>query len=119
MDLRDGRDFRKQPGPGSSEEEWQAYLEKPTLSPDEAMKLVPAALQLTRPGWNAFAAHRSLMDTATIAHEVERLKTKGWTTAKAREHIMEQYGIQDERSFRRRLAKLPKLERRAEPEGQV
>jgi hypothetical protein len=112
-------------------EAWCRWRYNPTLDFDPALSRVPNALGLRRQGWNAFrdyaanrarqfdldslAAYQSPGLTAQEAGEynstagptaphVAEHQGFGLTARQARERLMDELGLQDERSLRRRLS---------------
>jgi hypothetical protein len=79
------------------------------LSPQEAMKLVPNALALTRTGFNAFnsieASEEVMRDVARYAE----LRKQHGSAGPALKAMMDEIGIQEQPSMRRRLRRGRKL----------
>jgi hypothetical protein len=56
------------------------------------------------PGWNAFREYRSLHETYMMEKLVADLRESGLSAAKAMAEALDYYRLEDERSFRRRIA---------------
>lgn len=124
-ELEAGRDFRKYPAPPpaalkSGSPQYRAYLDELRayrlggadgglrLPPDAAANLVPHALGITRPGFNAFTRSEK-RDWAAIAEREEAdARERGASPLQARLEAMERLGYTDERSFRRLKSQKPR-----------
>ena len=115
--LAQGRDWRALasiPNEGGSERELEAFRawQAGTLDPDEAAKLVPRTLGLTRPGYNAFREHIAINHAAWLADDVGWLReTEGKTLDEAAAEVAEREGYEDPRSVLRivQRARKPKV----------
>ena len=111
---RDWRTFLQIPDEGWSERErsaTRAWLAG-TLDPDEAAKLVPCTLGLTRPGYNAFREHIAINHAAWLADDVRHLReAEGMTLDEAAAEVAEREGYEDPRSVLRivQRARKPKV----------
>jgi hypothetical protein len=96
--LEAGRDFREcsgEPFPDADGRE--------RLAPDIAARLVPQALGIVRPGFNAFLLSER-QDRAALARDAEsEARERGLSPLQARLEAMERLGFNDERSYRRLL----------------
>lgn len=107
--LADGIDFRKMPRPFGdvepSTESWRNAAEaQPTLAPSEARDLTAQALSLSRPGWNAFERYSAVEGMEMDAFSDEALRFEGKTASEAMRINLEESGVADERTMRRRIA---------------
>jgi hypothetical protein len=115
-ELEEGRDFREYPSGGDAKRgsrEYEAYLEERRaylnrsrhgemrLAPDAAAKLVPQALWITRPGFNAFMLSERRNWAAVAEAEEAAARERGASPLQARFEAMERLGYSDDRSFRR------------------
>lgn len=84
--------------------EFLADLKRRTIGLDEAMKLVPLVLGLTRAGWNAFASLKSTTDKMQQYRMAEALRAQGMTAQDATEAVKEASGARNDRSVEKRIA---------------
>ena len=102
--LSRGADYRTRPNARSGDAAYHAHVRHRTLAPDQAMKLIPDALALTRKGWNAFAAWEAWMQKEADMEESFELRSRGMTAEQAARIIQERRGLSDTRAARRRIA---------------
>ena len=100
--LAYGRDFRAVPidadlDSPAGRAAWRAWRAG-TLDPQEAMRLVPAALYLARPGWSAFNAFQAEKYDEYVAEEFQYQRELGKTADEAAADIAEREGYADGRS---------------------
>ncbi|MBP0445021.1 hypothetical protein J8J14_09535 [Roseomonas sp. SSH11] len=81
----------------------------PGLSPQDAMKLTPNALELTRPGFNAFAAFESAEEVMRDVARFSELRRQHGSAGAALKAMMDELGIEEQPSMRRRLRRGRKL----------
>ncbi len=89
--------------------EFQADLRRRTIGLDEAMKLVPYVLGLTREGWNAFASLKSTTEKMQQFRTVEALRAQGMSAQDATEAVKETFGRRTDRSMQKRIAEGQRL----------
>lgn len=107
--LTEGKDFRQIPKPfgeaDPSPASWGAARNlEPTLNPAEAADIVPKALGLVRDGWNAFERLEALNAKEMDQFSNEALRFEGKSASEAMMILLQESGINDERTMRRRLA---------------
>jgi hypothetical protein len=114
---RDWRAFDQIPDEGWSRREREAVRAwaAGTLDADDAARLVPWALGLTRPGFNAFRQVAARDAQKALAERVARLRAEGMTAEQAAEQIAETEGYSDTRSVKRIVSKARR--RVAKPTG--
>ena len=107
--LAEGQDFHQLPKPiGEQEpsaEGWKQAIEGGAeLPPEDAARLVPAALGTSREGWNAFQAAASLAGKELDEFSDFVLREDGLKPRQRMDTLLEEAGMTDERTMRRRLA---------------
>jgi hypothetical protein len=103
--LAAGEDFRRPVAPNKQRSE----LTKALLSPEDAVVLLPAALGLSRPGWNAMKVWRSLWEQRQDQVALRNLAEAGSTKSQGIEEIRIRRGFREDRTVRRRVAELNRL----------
>ena len=75
------------------------------IAPKDAASKIPEVLGMTRRGWNAFAEDRKETDRQLLHRKFEDLVYReGVTKTEARKMLLEESGLEDERSLQRILA---------------
>jgi hypothetical protein len=77
----------------------------PTFDFDQALSRVPNALGLVRQGWNAFRDHKARRATQGDLDALMQHRIAGRTMRQATERLMDELGLQNDRSVRRRIRK--------------
>lgn len=94
--------------------EWKQYIEATRLTPQDAMKLLPAVLGLTRNGgWNAFSAFKATTSKMQEANSYEAMREHGVPSKIALHAISSAIGVSDPSHLHRRLREGRKLVKRA------
>lgn len=125
-ELRLGRDWREFPkwtgNEKTDDEAFQRYKDRAPLAPAEVAELISLTMGFTRNGWNAVSAWRRIRASQYAVDEIESLQYESLARpalrpGEAKAHVMKEFGFEDERNFRRFLAKSqPKArKRRAKP----
>jgi hypothetical protein len=87
------------------ERTWEDLGKGPDLDEGQAAQAIPSVFGFLSPGWNAFKEYRSLRETYLMEKRVADLRESGLSAAKAMGEALEFYRLEDERSFRRRIAR--------------
>lgn len=114
---RDWRTFHEIPDEGWSKHEREAvraWLDG-SLDPEEAARLVPWALGVTRPGFNAFRDFIAQDRAKWLAADMSRLRAEGLSAEEAAEILAQREGYGDPRSVKRIVSKARR--RVAKPTG--
>ena len=106
--LMDGKDFRRYPRPFGdlepSPKGWQSSQDvKGTLNPTESAEMVERALGVVRDGWNAFDRLKALESKELDEFSDDALRSQGIQGKSLMNILLEESGIQDERTMRQRL----------------
>ena len=78
---------------------------QPTLNTTEAAEMMAHATGIVRNGWNAFDRLAELQEMKLDEFSDEALRFEGKSPGEAMNILLQESGIKDERTMRRRLAK--------------
>ena len=117
--LTEGKDFRLLPKPfGHLEptaEVWEnSRAIPPSLDPLGAAETMAQALGFIRDGWNAFERSAALAEKELDDFSEWALRSEGKSASEAMTILLQETGINDERTMRRRLAEA-RAARRGKP----
>lgn len=76
----------------------------PQVSREQAYKLIPKALGLTKQGFSAFREAESSRDLKDLADDFDWLRARGATATEAYELLQEQQQVEDVRTVKRQIA---------------
>lgn len=89
----------------SARDKYFDWVYNPTITAQEALDRVPAALGFRRQGWNAMAERRRDSQNNGLAFEHHRLRRSGLSSTEAFAYLADHFGV-DDRTIRRRIQKV-------------
>jgi hypothetical protein len=72
-------------------------------------------LGLTKPGWNSFREYRLLDESLEMLAELKAYRREGMSPQSASNEILSRFGLENERSMRRRIAAIKRALTRRKP----
>jgi hypothetical protein len=76
--------------------------------PSECAAMIPALFGFTKKGWNAFNERRELRGSQHVERYYYELRDEGISVQQAMNETLERYGLENERSVRRKIAAVAK-----------
>jgi hypothetical protein len=76
---------------------------------------IPSMLGLTKPGWNSFREYRLLDESLEMLAELKAYRREGMSPQSASNEILSRFGLENERSMRRRIAAIKRALTRRKP----